>query len=369
MKRPEGFDASTGSDPESVPPPSGRARGRLTDRLTSARDAASRLGAETTAKARRLGASTDDQEARVDTPGTSRPSSAPSAPSARTDSSAAGGRVTDLVAPDTTADEAKQRAREARRAARAASVERRRVERVEVRRFTRRSRHRRATLITAGVVTVLLVGSVTIAVFSPLLSLQTITVEGTSRVDKAAVEKAVDGQLGTPLALVDFATITDELKGFPLIASYVTETSPPHTLVIRITERQPIATVAVGTGFELVDPAGIVVQKLDARQDGVPLVDVGGAPLDGAAFRSAAEVLLALPINFRATVDTVTASTTDDVTLSLTSGERVVWGSADDSARKAEVLAGLIRDQSTRDPGASVEYDVSAPDNGIIRTR
>jgi cell division protein FtsQ len=53
----------------------------------------------------------------------------------------------------------------------------------------------------------------------------------------------------------------------------------------------------------------------------------------------------------------------------LTSGERVVWGSADESAKKAQVLAGLIADQARRDPGASVEYDVSAPDNGIIRTR
>ena len=65
----------------------------------------------------------------------------------------------------------------------------------------------------------------------------------------------------------------------------------------------------------------------------------------------------------------MTASTADDVTLTLTTGERVVWGSADDSAKKAQVLAGLIRDQHAATRAASVEYDVSAPDNGIIRTR
>ena len=218
-------------------------------------------------------------------------------------------------------------------------------------------------------VVVVLVGSVTVAVFSPLLSLQEIEVEGTSRVDATAVRAAVDDQLGTPLALVDFGRITSELEQFPLIASYVTETAPPHTLVIRVTERQPIATVASGDRFDLVDPAGIVVQELDARQDGVPLVDVGGTALDGTAYRSTAEVLLALPVNLRASVDTVTASTADDVALVLTSGEHVVWGSAEQSEKKAQVLAGLIADQAKRDPSASVEYDVSAPDNGIIRVR
>lgn len=241
------------------------------------------------------------------------------------------------------------------------------MERLEVRRFTRRSRHRRATWTSVAVVAALLGASVGIAVFSPLLSLQTITVDGTDRVDAAAVQAAVDDQLGTPLARIDFDRITRELEAFPLIASYVTETAPPHTLVIRITERQPIATVADGDAFELVDPAGIVVQRLDARQEGVPLVDVAGAPLDGTAFRASTEVLLALPAALRSTVDRVTASTADDVTLTLTTGQRVVWGSDEHSDRKAEVLAGLMADQASRDASASVEYDVSAPDNGIIR--
>lgn len=221
--------------------------------------------------------------------------------------------------------------------------------------------------MSVAVVALLLGASVGVAVFSPLLSLQTITVDGTDRVDAGAVQDAVDGQLGTPLARIDFDRITRELEAFPLIASYVTETAPPHTLVIRITERQPIATVADGDAFELVDPAGIVVQRLDARQEGVPLVDVGGAPLDGTAFRSAAEVLLSLPVNLRSTVDSATASTADDVALTLSSGQKVVWGSAEHSEKKAQVLAGLMADQASRDPSASVKYDVSAPDNGIIR--
>ncbi|NRD26124.1 FtsQ-type POTRA domain-containing protein [Frigoribacterium sp. VKM Ac-2836] len=384
MKRPDGFDEPSAAEDAPAAQPR-RRRGRDADTtgpvpvVGGPRSSGERNGATRAARGDDpSGASTSafslkDRLATVAggrSPWRDRSAKAvPTDPAGSTAAKASGSVPPRIDAPDGTAAEAKERAVAARRQARRASSERRRVERVEVRRFTRRSRHRRATLVSLGAVVLLLVASVAVAVFSPLLSLQTIRVEGTQRVDASAVQTALDGQLGTPLALIDFDEVTRELAAFPLIASYVTETAPPHTLVVRVQERQPVATVAAGDGFELVDPAGVVVQSLDARQEGVPLVDVGGAALDGPAYRSVAEVLLALPVTLRSTVDTVTASTADDVTLQLTSGERVVWGSADESAKKAQVLAGLIADQARRDPGASVEYDVSAPDNGIIRTR
>ncbi|BDZ50443.1 hypothetical protein GCM10025867_26840 [Frondihabitans sucicola] len=144
---------------------------------------------------------------------------------------------------------------------------------------------------------------------------------------------------------------------------------PPHTLVVRITEREPIASVKVGKTFELVDPAGVIIATSTKQPAGYPLVDPKGAGLDGKVFRSTAEVLLSLPDQLRKTVTSVTASTADDVTLTLTTGEHVVWGSADSSDRKAQLLAGLIKDHKARNPTQSVVYDVSAPDNGIIRTK
>jgi len=382
VRRPEGFDpGAQGPDGPDEHEEAPRATS-LRDRLAAVRPRRERPSSDdapaeagTTADAPRV----DDRAASGSAPaapvvlgtgrgtGTgsaTRPDRAPTHPDETADRSG-----TPRIEPVGGAAEARRRAVEARRAARRASGERRRTERTEVRRFTRRSRHRRTAWITVGAVAALLVASVGVAVFSPLLSLEQVQVEGTERVDAAEVQAAVSGQLGTPLARIDFERITTELERFPLIASYVTETAPPHTLVIRVTERQPIATVPSGDGFDLVDPAGVVVQHLDARQEGVPLVDVGGAALDGTAFRSTAEVLLALPQALRQTVDSATASTADDVTLSLTTGEQVVWGSADDSAAKAQVLAGLVADQARRDPSASVEFDVSAPDNGIIRTR
>jgi cell division protein FtsQ len=230
-----------------------------------------------------------------------------------------------------------------------------------VRRFTRRARNRR--LATAAIVGVLitLVGLVLTAVYSPILALRTITVEGTSRVSAEQVMAAVDEQMGTPLALIDYGKITNQLGAFPLIRSYVTETIPPSTLIIHVVERAPVGAIKSGSTFQLVDPAGVVVQESSERVAGIPVIDIGGAATSSAAFDSVVEVLISLPAALLAQVDSVSAKTHDVLT---GVGQRVIWGSATDSAAKAKLLAALI---AVTDPGRAGAFDVSAPGNGVFR--
>lgn len=219
----------------------------------------------------------------------------------------------------------------------------------------------------AGLVLVVgMFGGVAAAVFSPLFALQQIDVRGADRVDSAEVHAALDDQLGTPLALLDEGAIRERLSGFPLIRSFITELVPPDTLVLRITEREPVGAIPSDFGFNLTDPAGVVVQSVQERPDGMPLIDVGDEGVPSTAFRSAAEVLLALPDELAARVDTVTARTKDDVTLVLTgSDQRVLWGSAEQSVSKARALAGLVTQHGDDGPG---QYDVSAPQTVVFRT-
>lgn len=261
------------------------------------------------------------------------------------------------------------RAAETAREARVAKRRRRLLERAEVRRFTRRARHRRAAWTTAAVVVVVFGASLLVAVYSPLMALQTIEVKGTNRVDDAALRQALSDQVGTPLARLDFDEVKRDIASFPLIESYVTEEVPPHTLVVTVTERTPVVAVQSGDAFDLVDPAGIVVQSSPSRPDGMPLADVARAKLGSPVFRTMTEVVLALPSTVRAQVTDVAASTADDVTLTLRGGSTVVWGSPEDSSAKAALLAALVKDHEARSPGSVVEYDVSAPDNGIVRAK
>jgi cell division protein FtsQ len=253
----------------------------------------------------------------------------------------------------------------ARAGLRRAARERRRFERAEVRRFTRRARNRRIAILAVGGVILTLALLVSAAVFSPILALRTITVEGASRIDPAEIVAAADDQLGTPLALIDYERMTRDLSVFPLIRSYVTEVVPPGTIVIHVTERQPVGSIASSAGFDLVDPAGIVVQQSAQRLPGIPIIDIAGASVTSSSFAAVVEVLLALPPGLLAQVDSISASTKDDVSFVLTGvGQRVQWGSADLSEKKAALLAGLI---SVTDPAAPGTFDVSAPGNGVFR--
>jgi cell division protein FtsQ len=254
--------------------------------------------------------------------------------------------------------------REARRELARAARARRRFERGEVKRFTRRSRSRRRVWISLTAVAVVLVGVLAVAIYSPLLALRTVTVDGTARVDAQEVAKAVDSQLGTPLALIDYDDITKKLAGFPLIRSYVTEMVPPDTLLIHIVERAPVAAVVNGPEFDLLDPAGIVVQSSTTRPEGVPIISIGDQDVKSAAFASVVEVLLALPPELLPQVDTISATTKDNVTFSLRGvGQSVVWGSSENSAYKARVLAAMVAHE---DAAAKVEYDVSAPGSVVV---
>ncbi|CAN5216563.1 hypothetical protein BH11ACT2_BH11ACT2_02100 [soil metagenome] len=252
--------------------------------------------------------------------------------------------------------------REARVELRRAARERRRYERLEVRRFTRRQRNRRIGWITAGGIVLLLGAMLLIAVYSPLLSLQKVTVKGTSRVDSAEVTSALSDQMGKPLALIDFDEITRRLGALPLIRSYSTETVPPNTLVIRVTEREPVAVMASGSRWNLVDPAGVVVQTVADAPAGLPVIDAGAA--GSRSFTAAAEVLLEMPADLLKRIGSISATTQDDVTFTFSkTKQKVIWGNSERGGQKASALKALITSQKKN---TKVDFNVASPDIALV---
>lgn len=260
---------------------------------------------------------------------------------------------------------AAQARREARALERQAARNRRRAERGEVRRFTRHSRRRRALVIGTVISFSALLAGVVAVTFSPLMSLTTIEVTGTQRLDSTVVAGALDEHIGTPLAFVDDGAIGDDLAQFALIRSYSTEIVPPNTLIVRIVERAPIGALSTPAGLELVDAAGVVVDTVEAVPEGLPLIELASGEAGEQAFASVADVLVSIPRDIAQRVETVTATTRDDVTFALRgSGHVVIWGDAARSAQKARVLDAAI---AATDQGTRWVYDVSAPDSLVVR--
>ena len=83
------------------------------------------------------------------------------------------------------------------------------------------------------------------------------------------------------------------------------------------------------------------------------------------AEKEAERALAGLPADIRAQVTDMTATTANDVTLTLGgTGTEVVWGNADDSAYKAVVLAKAM---TARPPDGVSSYDVSSPNAVVMR--
>ena len=346
MKRPEGFDRPRAPKARREPARDSRATAQSAPEQAAPTQAAGGRGATRTSVESRPTAAVD------------RVSTEPIVVAPRPVTTV----LDDPAAPDRAEAEAPHPdPKAAKRALRAAQRERRRYERHEVRRFTKRSRRRRLIWSVVAGSVVALVAVVAVGAYSPLMALREVRIEGAQRIPAASLQAEFAGIMGTPLSLIDSADVHEALDGFPLIETYSTEAIPPGTLVVRIVERTPIGVVDTGSGLELVDAAGVVIDRPAERPEGQPLIEAEGG-IAGAGFRAVAAVVRSLPAEVRAQLTHATAATADDVQLELAGGASVVWGSAEDSGYKADVLDALMR---AAPPDTVALYDVSAPNSPV----
>ena len=213
--------------------------------------------------------------------------------------------------------------------------------------------------VVGGLVVVLGGLTVWIFYFSSLLAVTGVRVTGIDTVPEATITEVAAAPIGEPLAKVDLTAIADRVRTLPTVADAQVTRAWPNRLEIVITERVPVVVVTDGKKFELVDATGVSFKSVPTRPDGLPEALVVGARRD-VTIRSVVTVSAALPIALRAEVASISAASPDSITLNLGSGVKVVWGSSDDSERKAEVLSVLMKRKAK-------VYDVSAPDLPVTK--
>jgi cell division protein FtsQ len=210
----------------------------------------------------------------------------------------------------------------------------------------------------------ILVGVAWALLGSRLLVVRSVVVTGTHLVPAAEVIAAAGVQPGTPLIRVNTGQVAARVESIRQVRTAVVTKSWPDRLVIAVRERTPaVAVAAPGGGFDLVDPAGVVVRSSATRPAGLPLylgvpsvAGLRGDPSLGAA----ATVLSELPAWLRGMVYSVTAPSPDQVTLLLTGRVMVLWGGTDRAATKATELAILMKTHAHY-------YDVSAQGTAVTR--
>lgn len=212
---------------------------------------------------------------------------------------------------------------------------------------------------------VLLCALVLATVFTPLLAIEKIEIVGLKRLNQQTVLNSVRSLIGTPLTVVNQDEIQQRLSGFPLVASFNTVALSPHTLQIRIQERQPIGVVQIGQTNYLYDPAGVQIGPTRSGSK-YPLILLNGDPATAPSYRAAVSVLLALPLDLYPKVASIQATSVDDVRIKLrgVANRQILWGDSSSSTLKSRVVTALMANLKRQ---VSVVIDVSSPSAPTVR--
>lgn len=139
------------------------------------------------------------------------------------------------------------------------------------------------------------------------------------------------------------------MSAIPAVADVRVYRRPPHTIRLDVREREPLAALAAGKGYLVLDAEGVTFDRVSKPG---PLPVIESSTQQGRD--TARQVLVSLPADLAGMVRRLAARTRDDVTLTLEDSAVVRWGSVDEVDLKSRVLRGLL-------PVEAARYDVSAP--------
>ncbi|WP_214369445.1 cell division protein FtsQ/DivIB [Pseudonocardia sp. H11422] len=229
---------------------------------------------------------------------------------------------------------------------------------------------RRRRLALLAVVAVLLAGlGVTVRVLlydSGLADVEQVEVTGALTLPVPDVLAAAAVEPGSPLAGVDVVAVADRVAALPGVARADIRRNWPHTVTIAVTERVAMALAGTTQGLFLVDGTGVAFRPAPEVPPPLPRLVVGSVGPDDPETTAALGVLAALPEPVRTQVQTVdvagpaAAGGSPSLTLGLTDGRQVRWGSPDRSDRKAAVLVPLLTQEGA-------VYDVASPELPTVR--
>ncbi|MFG2560689.1 cell division protein FtsQ/DivIB [Streptomyces sp. NPDC048496] len=230
---------------------------------------------------------------------------------------------------------------------------------------TGRRRPSRRLLLVIAVAVLLLASGVVWALYgSSWFRVEQVRTTGVDVLTPTEVESAAAVPIGAPLISVDTDAMAARLRQkLPRIDSVDVVRSWPHEIGLKVTERQPVLLVKKGAKFIEVDAKGVRFATVDKAPGRVPLLELTpdqSASLrrfgSGRLVREAVRVAGGLPRAVTKDTQVVRVTSYDSISLQLTGGRTVVWGSGEEGAVKARVLTALMKAA----PKAG-HFDVSAP--------
>ena len=215
------------------------------------------------------------------------------------------------------------------------------------------------TLIWLILLTIISVVLALVLYFTPAMSARSLVIVGTGAVSREEVVDVAQVRIGTPLLQIDTDAVADRVAGIRRGASARVQREYPSDLRITIVEREPVVVKDFPDGPHLFDRDGVDFATAPPPP-ALAYIDTDNPGPADPPTRAALEVMTALRPEVVAQVSRVAAPSVASITLTLTDGRTVVWGTTERTAEKAEKLAALLTQ-----PGRV--YDVSSPDLPTVK--
>lgn len=197
---------------------------------------------------------------------------------------------------------------------------------------------------------------------SSLVAVRSVPVSGNEVLTDAEIRAVAAVPRGRPLLRVDLAAVDRRVEAVPRVESARVTRAWPRGIAIAIRERTPIAVVADGASLRVLDRHGVLFGEVGTVPKRLPRITLTAASQRRAdALTEVAAVVASLDPAIAHKVRTVEVASMDAIGFMMRNGDRVRWGSADGSPRKAEVLRSLLRLPAST-------YDVTAPDRPTTRS-
>jgi cell division protein FtsQ len=214
-------------------------------------------------------------------------------------------------------------------------------------------------LMWSALISVIVVGLGLLLYFTPVMSARNIVVVGLGAVTQEEVTSAAGVAPGTPLLQIDTDTVAEKVAAIRRVASVRVQREYPSTLRVTVVERVPVVVKDYPDGPHLFDRDGVDF-AIGVPPPGVPYLDTANPGPDDAPTKAALEVMTSLRPEVAAQVARVDAPSVAGITLQLTDGRQVIWGTTDRTEEKALTLGALLTQ-----PGKT--YDVSSPDLPTVK--
>jgi cell division protein FtsQ len=229
----------------------------------------------------------------------------------------------------------------------------------ETKRLGRRAVRGLKVLMWSALVSVVVVGLGLLLYFTPIMSARDIVVVGLGAVTQDEVTAAAAVPPGTPLLQVDTDAVAERVAAIRRVASARVQRQYPSTLRVTVIERLPVVVKDYPDGPHLFDKDGVDFATAPPPA-GVPYLDADNPGPSDAPTKAALQVMTALRPEVAGQVGRIAAPSVAAITLTLTDGRVVVWGTTDRTEEKALKLGALLTQ-----PGQT--YDVSSPDLPTVK--